>query len=143
MLPLLAFLHNFLTEADVGHYWLAHPCVSKPVYDYDTQRWYVDDDFFCVKLGKLMRGEGKRLTKRRGWKLCPSLLGLPTLFFAEIKDALRILRETKAWERGTHQHEYTSTRCLECSTYAEWVRQSLAKSLREHVIRSSAPNELT
>jgi hypothetical protein len=69
-----------------------------------------------------MRGEGKRVKKRRGWKLCPSLLGLPTLFFAEIEDALRILRETKARERGTHQHEYTSTRCLECSTIEETTR---------------------
>ena len=148
LLPLLSFLHSFLLEAGLKHYWLTIRA-TKPTHEYDTPRWHVDDEFFSKGFGQIMRNDDGRTPNRnergkktRSWKLATALLGPPTLFLSDNISALHILRATKAHERTTHQHECTSIRCLGCSTYADSVRQSLATSLKSHEISSPRPGEL-
>lgn len=144
LLSLLSALRLLLHDASVGHYWLTIRA-SRPTHEYDTPRWHVDDNFFAPGFGRLMRDDnagGSIDAKIGGWKIAATLLGPSTLFLKDNAPALEVLRETKAQEGASHQHECTLIRCLGCSTYLDSVRQSLASSLKSHAIVSPQPNEL-
>jgi hypothetical protein len=144
LLPLLSFLHTFLSAAGAHHYWLTIRA-TKPTKEYDVPRWHVDEDFFASQLLLLdpMKARKRKEVKKRNWKLCTTLLGPPTLFLASNSPALSILRDTKSKEKEKmDEHTCTSIRCLGCSAYADTVRSSLATSLSSHTAISLAPNQV-
>jgi hypothetical protein len=128
LLPLLSWLHLFLEQTGIQHYWLTIRC-TKSTHEYDTPRWHTDDNFFTYDPSAPGLGFSQT-SANRCWKLCTTLLGPSTLFIKKNEDALRILRTTKQTNKEKMgKHTCTSIRCLGCSTYADSKRESLAESL--------------
>jgi hypothetical protein len=141
LLPLLSWLHTFLSEARVSNYWLTIRCTA-PTHEYDTPRWHTDENFFTYDAEAPGLGFAQTSTDRC-WKLCTTLLGPGTLFLKDNEAALRVLRETKKREREKMgSHTCTSIRCLGCSTYADTVRESLAHSLKDREFEASPFGEV-
>jgi hypothetical protein len=141
LLPLLSWLQTFLTHSGVQHYWLTIRCTN-PTTEYDTPRWHIDDNFFTFDAAEPGLGFSST-SKERCWKLCTTLLGLPTLFLRENGKALGVLRDTKSRERERVEgHACTSIRCLGCSTYADSVREALAESLSSEETEAPAVGEV-
>ena len=141
LLPLLTFLHGFLDQAGVQHYWLTLRATT-PTKEYDVPRWHVDDDFFSplssrpvseAEGTKSLKTRGGKQRARAGWKLCTTLLGPSTLFLREVENdtALAKLRETKKKESAKHEHVCSSIRCVGCFDTGEAVRASLAIALAD------------
>ncbi|KAF1847841.1 uncharacterized protein K460DRAFT_374814 [Cucurbitaria berberidis CBS 394.84] len=155
LLPLLSFLHTFLSEANAQNYWLTIRATT-PTNEYNTPRWHTDDDFFSTTTTTTTNNNNEpevedtdipsnphSSTKNRCWKLATILLGPPTLFIEDNAPALDTLRHTKAHHRETmSEHACTSIRCLGCATYAASLRHSLSTSLAASKTASPGPNEV-
>ena len=138
LIPLLAFLCDFLKQAGVQHYWLTLRATI-PTKEYDVPRWHVDDSFLSSittpqsdgeRSKKWKQGwEGKKDKKAdKGWKLCTTLLGPNTLFLQSSSNpsALKTVCETRSRENAKRDHVCSSIRCVGCFDAGEAVRRSLA-----------------
>lgn len=125
LLPLLTFLHTFLSSAGITHYWLTLRATT-PTAEYDTPRWHVDDDFFAAASGSDRSGDS---SCDSGWKLSTVLLGPATLFLplASNAAALSALRSVQQDEAARRSHVCTSIRCAGCFDTSAVVRATLAR----------------
>lgn len=125
LLPLLTFLHTFLSSAGIQHYWLSLRATT-PTMEYDTPRWHVDDDFFAAASGS---DRSEKKSSNGGWKLSTVLLGPSTLFLPLSLNApaLSTLRSVQKDEAAHHPHACTSLRCAGCSDTSAAVRATLSQ----------------
>ena len=125
LIPFLNFVHSFLRQEGLTHYWLTIRATHGTT-DFDMPRWHTDDQFFADT-------KNRWLSKHNDheWKLCTTLLGPGTLFLSDGTSARKALRQAKATAQQENQHVCTSVRCLGCATTAEVVRERLAVKFAE------------
>lgn len=146
LLPLLTFLHTFLSAAGVQHYWLTLRA-TLPTTEYDTPRWHVDDSFSTL-LSRFGVDEAPDAAASEpsssGWKLCTTLLGAPTLFLPLSLNAaaLSTLYSVKATEAAKHPHTCTSIRCAGCFDTGLAVRSTLSDSFENEQVVQAGEGEV-
>lgn len=149
LIPLLTFLHTFLENAGVQHYWLTLRATT-PTQEYNTPRWHVDDDFFAnaptssPNDARSQRSAKKRTARHTGWKLCTTLLGPATLFLrpSSNRTALLTLRAAKEKESAQHSHICSSIRCAACFATSAAVRLALADAFAGEATVQAADGEV-
>ncbi|KAF2021274.1 hypothetical protein BU24DRAFT_416933 [Aaosphaeria arxii CBS 175.79] len=146
LLPLLSFLHSFLSAARAQNYWLTIRA-TKPTNEYDTVRWHTDDVFFDYDGEKDRLGPDPTRSSTPGsrgyWKLATTLLGPGTLFLKDGVRARRIQRDAKRAEcerRG--EHTCTQFRCLGCLDAVEAVRKTLAREFADEEVERTGFGEV-
>lgn len=150
LLPLLTFLHTFLSNVGVQHYWLTLRA-TRPTNEYDVPRWHVDDDFFAALSSLGPEAPGGRNKKRAGrkeskggWKVCTTLLGPSTLFLPLARNdaALRTLREVRREEAAKRIHSCTSIRCAGCFDTGAAVRSALSTLFADEEVVQAREDEV-
>ncbi|KAF1363425.1 hypothetical protein EJ07DRAFT_162698 [Lizonia empirigonia] len=124
LIPLLTFLHTFLENAGVRHYWLTLRATT-PTQEYNTPRWH-------------------RTARHTGWKLCTTLLGPATLFLrpSSNRTALLTLRAAREKESAQHSHICSSIRCAACFATSAAVRLALAAAFADEETVQAADGEV-
>ena len=141
LLPLLAFLADFLPRAGAHHYWLSIRA-SKPTHEFDTPRWHTDDNLFTQNMG-VEEVSGKDAVESQRWKLAATLLGPSTLFLADSAHGRWVQSEAKRKECEKRvDHVCTSIRCVGCSDAGDVVRQTLMEALCNEQVVSPAQGEV-
>jgi hypothetical protein len=141
LLPLLAFLQDFLPRAGAHHYWLSIRA-TEPNHEFDTPRWHTDDDLFTQNAGIRDAG-GQAPAQSQRWKLATTLLGPSTLFLADSAHGRRVQSEAKRSECEKRvDHRCTSVRCVGCSDAGRVVRQRLMQALCNEQVVSPARSEV-
>jgi hypothetical protein len=141
LLPLLAFLQDFLSSAGAHHYWLTVRA-TKPIHEFDTPRWHTDDNFFTQN-ADTEDAANQVPTPSNHWKLAATLLGPSTLFLTASEHGRNIQSEAKRNEcKKRVDHMCTSMRCVGCSDAGEAVRQTLARALCDEQVMRPAQGEV-
>ncbi|KAI1106384.1 hypothetical protein F4804DRAFT_348436 [Jackrogersella minutella] len=127
LLPLLAFINEFLQTSGLSHYWLTIRA-TKATRAFDRARWHTDDLFFDGER-RACALEAEKPAPQTDWKLCAALLGPATLFVpaahqASARGASRAARRARRTE-----HACTSVRCPACAAAADAVREDLRAGL--------------
>ncbi|KAF3037731.1 hypothetical protein E8E11_005637 [Didymella keratinophila] len=147
LLPLLSFLHTFLSAAGVQHYWLTLRA-TLPTPEYDTPRWHVDDSFSTLLSRYGTDGSpdaAAEQSRTSGWKLCTTLLGPSTLFLPLHLNAaaLSTLRSVKETEAAKRSHICTSIRCAGCFDTGAAVRSTLSDLFADELVVQADLGEVT
>ena len=132
LLPFLAFVHCFITENRLDHYWLTIRA-TRGNHDFDMPRWHTDRKFFQDET-----------SGRVHWKLCTTLVGPGTLFLSDGRRARAVQKHTRKAMRDAPEfrdHACREVRCLGCAGMQEVVRERLAEKLREYEVIQSAAGE--
>ncbi len=119
LLPFLSFVHDFLADRKLDHYWLTIRA-TRATHDFDQARWHTDLPFF-----------NRKNSESGDWKLCTTLVGPGTVLLvdgAKGREAQRQAR-TLAKEKIGLDHECTTMRCIGCSDMEGVVRNRLKKEL--------------
>ncbi|KAF2734339.1 hypothetical protein EJ04DRAFT_393702, partial [Polyplosphaeria fusca] len=145
LLPLLSFLHTFLTSAKIHNFWLTIRA-TKSTPAYDTPRWHTDDIFFDHPgtSSRLSPAPSPSLNPTRYWKLAATLLGPPTLFLPLPinPSALTSLRTTRKHALSARPHPCFSPRCTTCLDALDAARHVLATSFSSLPTVSPPPGSL-
>ncbi|KAL1835903.1 hypothetical protein VTJ49DRAFT_5903 [Mycothermus thermophilus] len=126
LLPLLRSAHTFLRQQNIHHYWLTIRA-SRPTDEFDTPRWHTDDNFFTAPRRPDEDPNAEDVVGL--WKLCATLQGQGTLFFAAGEKGRRALREAKLKARREQEakpHVCTTVRCKACGATSDKVREEVA-----------------
>ncbi|KAI2624594.1 hypothetical protein GGS26DRAFT_204584 [Hypomontagnella submonticulosa] len=147
VLPLLAFVNDFVAANGLTHYWLTIRA-TKATAEFDRPRWHTDDLFFSRNSDSAAR-EGK--TKKRkldldldlqtDWKLCATLLGPATMFIPPEHQAAARATSASTKQALSTDHPCTSIRCVGCAATADAVRTSLADKFAPLNPVQAAPGE--
>lgn len=124
LIPFLSFLHDFLVEAQIEHYWLTIRA-SQATHDFDVPRWHTDGNYFD------RAGECELY-----WKLATTLFGPGTLFLSDGEKARAVQKKTRrSMKKNTMaNHRCIAVRCLGCAALQEVVRKRLAEKLANYEI---------
>jgi hypothetical protein len=113
--PFLSFVHAFLSEAKMDHYWITIRAVQA-TKEFELARWHTDFKYFD-------RPEDKH------WKLATTLIGPGTLFLRDGVKGRKAQAKARKAVKNTKlgQHGCLSFRCLGCSDMQDIVREQLAR----------------
>lgn len=111
--PFLSFVHAFLSEANMDHYWITIRAVQA-TDEFERPRWHTDVKYF-------------NRPRNMNWKLATTLIGPGTLFLCDGESGRKAQVKARKAVKDTKlgQHECLSFRCLGCSSMQENVREQL------------------
>lgn len=133
--PFLSFVHSFLSEAEIYHYWLTIK-TSRSTPEFDVPRWHMDRSF-------LERNDEEEERIKGHWKLSTTLLGPGTLFIVDGARGRVILEEARrsVGKTMSARHECKTIRCSRCDVLQDKVRRHLVTALKHERVVQTAPGE--